>query len=112
MKKIDYSEILEPSRMIEIDQNIEMLTTFSLTEKEREYFEFAIKMPTSEIKTFIEFYDDASPKYDELKFVSMLMSRYNETRENIIKRIRQVRKIIKYEKKLEESKNIFKILEK
>jgi hypothetical protein len=112
MKKFDYSEVLKPSRMIEIDQNIEMLITFGLTGEEREYFEFAIKMPTSEIKTFIEFYDNSSPKYDELKFISMLMTRYNECRENIIKRIRQVRSVIKYEKQLEEAKNFSKILEK
>lgn len=112
MKNQYYNKIIEPSRMIEIDKNIEILTTFGLPDVEREYIEFAIKMPTSEIRAFIEFYDTSSPKYDELKFILMLMTRYNESRENVIKRIHQVRKIIRYEKKLEESKAFSKILEK
>ena len=112
MKKDEYNKIVKASRMIEIDQNIEMLSTFGLTSEEKEYFEFAIKMPTSEIKTFIEFYDNSQPKYDELKFVSMLMTRYSESHDNIIKRIQQVRRIMKYEEKLEESKKFSKILEK
>ena len=66
----------------------------------------------SEIKTFIEFYDNSSPKYDELKFMLMLMTRYDENRDNIIKRIKQVRRIMMYEEKLDESKNFSKILEK
>ena len=112
MKKTNYNKILEPTRMIEIDKNIEMLTTLSLTKDEKEYLETAIKMPTSEIKTFIEFYDNSSPKYDELKFIRMLMTRYNETRQNIIKRIQQVRIIMKYEETLEEDKKLSKVLEK
>lgn len=112
MKKYNYSKTIETNRMIEIDQNIEMLTTFGLSDIEREYLELAIKMPTSEIKTFIEFYDNSSPKYDELKFMLMLMTRYDENRDNIIKRIKQVRRIMMYEEKLDESKNFSKILEK
>lgn len=79
MKQNNYSKIVEPSRMIEIDENIEMIAPFSLMKEEKEYLEFAIKMPTSEIKTFIEFYDNSSPKYDELKFISMLETRYDES---------------------------------
>lgn len=112
MKKYGYNETIEPIKMLEIDQNIELLTTFNLTNIEMEYLEFAIKMPTSEIKTFIEFYDNSDSRYDELKFISMLMTRYSETSDNIIKRIGQVRRLIKYEKQLEESKNFSKILKK
>lgn len=112
MRKTNYSKIVEPSRMIEIDESIELITTFGLTDVEKEYLNLAIKMPTSEIKTFIEFYDNSRPKYDEIKFVLMLETRYNESRENIIKRIQQVRRIMEYEKKLEENKNFFKLLEK
>lgn len=112
MRKYNCSKVIEPSRMIEIDQNIEMLTTFGLTDVEREYIEFTIKMPTSEMKAFIEFYDNSRPRYDEIKFISMLEDRYNESHENIIKRIRQVRRIMTYEKELKESKNFSKILQK
>ena len=112
MKKNKSNLILEVDRMMEIDENIEMFAQLSLTIKEKEYLEFAIKMPTSEVKTFIEFYDNSQPKYDEIKFISMLMTRYNENRDNIIKRIHQVRRIMKYEENLEESKHFSKILEK
>jgi len=98
--------------MLEIEGNILIGSNFNLSIGEFEYLKFATKMPLSEIKTFIEFYDNSNPKYDELKFVSMLMARYAESYENIIKRIHQVRRIIQYEKKLEESKNFSKILEK
>lgn len=112
MKKYKHNRIVEISRMIEIEENIEIIAPLRLTKEEREYLEFAIKMPISEITAFIEFYDNSSPKYDELKFVSMLETRYDENRENIIKRIQQVRRIMKYQKEKEESKNFSKVLKK
>lgn len=104
--------IIEPSRMIEMDKSIEMLVTLNLTYEENEYLKYAIKMPTSELKTFIDFYDNSSPKYDELNFILMLETRYNQNRESVIKRIGQVRSIMKYEKKIGESKKFSKILKK
>ena len=106
------NETIDPIKMLEIDKNLELISSFNLTDIEREYLEFSIKMPTSEVKIFLEFYDNSSPKYDELKFISLLMTKYSESRENIVKRIRQVRNIMNYEKKLEESKNFSKVLEK
>ena len=106
------NETIDPIKMLEIDKNLELISSFNLTDIEREYLEFSIKMPTSEVKIFLEFYDNSSPKYDELKFISLLMTKYSESRENIVKRIRQVRNVMNYEKKLEESKNFSKVLEK
>lgn len=105
-------KIIKTSRMMEIEEMIPLGQNASLINEEREYLKLAIKMPFSEIRTFIEFYDSSSPKFDELKFVAMLETRYKETRENVIKRIRQVRKIIRYEKKLEENNSFSKILNK
>lgn len=106
------SRTIDASRMIEIEENIQLGQRFSLTSLEKEYLEFAMKMPLSEIKTFLEFYDNSRPKYDEIKFVSMLKIRYNETYETVIKRIRQVRRIMKYEKELQEMKTFSKTLNK
>ena len=79
-----------------------------LNEVELKYFDLAIKLPKEEINEYLNLYDNSSPKLDELKFIVMLQNKYNESRENIIKRIRQVRLLTKYEKGLEKGKKYLK----
>lgn len=112
MKTYKTINTIKISRMIEIEEMISLGQNASLINEEREYLEFAIRMPFSEMKTFIEFYDSSHPKLDEIKFISILKTRYKESQENVIKRIRQVRRIMEYEKKLEESNSFSKILNK
>lgn len=99
MKTYKPINTIKISRMIEIEEMIPLGQNASLINEEREYLEFAIRMPLSEMKTFIEFYNSSYPKFDEIKFISILKTRYKESPENVIKRIRQVRKIMEYEKK-------------
>lgn len=49
---------------------------------------------------------------DEVKFIINLQNKYQETRENIIKRIRQVRQITKYEEGIKDAQNIFELKKK
>lgn len=70
-------------------------------------------MPLEEIREFLDLYDTSSPKLDEVKFIINLQNKYLETRENIIKRIRQVRHINKYEQGLKNGKKyIFELKKK
>ena len=63
-------------------------------------------MPLIEIKKDLDIYDKSFPKLDELKFIDNLQIKYNQSKENVILRIKQVRTIIKYEKELEKSNKI------
>lgn len=53
-------------------------------------------MPYQEILDAIKWYDSKMPYIDELKLVQDLSQKYNVEREDIIKRIQDVRTINKY----------------
>lgn len=81
-----------------LEDLIEILWNFS--KEEREYIIMANQMPKEEIEKSIEYYDSFKglERLDELKFVNDLAQKYSTDRNNIIKRIQQVRSIIRIEK--------------
>lgn len=98
--------------MLEIEK-LKFCNYVDLKDEELEYLKFSIKMPLEEIREFLNLYDNSSPKLDEVKFIINLQNKYLETRENIIKRIRQVRYITKYEEGLKNAKKyIFELKSK
>ena len=91
-------------KMIEIE-GISKNETF-LTDKSHEfiYWIMTIQMPFEEIKKDIMDYDNPSLTMDELDFISYLRIKYEQPEDKIILRIKQVRKIMEYERELEENK--------
>jgi len=73
-----------------------------------EYFDFACMLPIEEIMKELNNYDNSHPKLDELKFVNSLTIKYNVSKYEIIRRIKDVRKINKFIN--ESSKQQFDIL--
>ena len=81
-----------------LEELIEILWNFS--KEEREYIIMAKQMPKEEIEKSIEYYDSFKGlnRLDAIKFVNDLAQKYSTDRETIIKRIQQVRSIIRIEK--------------
>lgn len=105
-------DLIIAKRMLEIEEMLKKNKNLDLYSDEFEYFMLARRMPIEEIKEFINLYDNSRPKYDELRFIRILKTRYNETDKNIIKRIQQVRKIIKYEKIIQDRESFSKKIKK
>ena len=101
--KINSNKKIDVKRMFEIEK-LKFCNYVDLEKEELEYMKMAIKMPIEEIKESLAIYDASSPKMDEVKFIINLQNKYEETRENIIKRIRQVRHITKYEEGIKDAK--------
>jgi hypothetical protein len=59
------------------------------------YVMLAESMPYQEVLRDLREYDNSHPKMDEIKFVRDLQSKYNQTEENVLTRIRFVRKLSK-----------------
>lgn len=64
--------------------------------KEVDYLVDAYVMPFQEIKLAVIRYDSSHPKMDELAFISDLQSRYYMTPFDILRRIREVRRIMTF----------------
>ena len=81
-----------------LEELIEILWNFS--KEEREYIIMANQMPKEEIEKSIEYYDSFKGlnRLDEIKFVNDLAQKYKTDSETVIKRIQQVRSIIRIEK--------------
>jgi len=94
--------------MYEIEQLRFSGNVIGLNVIELEYLKLAIQMPIEQIKEFLNLYDSSSPKLDELKFIKNLKEKYSQSRKNVIKRIRQVRKIMNYEKGIQKVKKYIK----
>ena len=56
----------------------------------------AFSMPFHDVKMSLIRYDSSSPKMDELKFLGELIERFCKTSFDVLRRIRQVRRILKY----------------
>ena len=50
-------------------------------------------MPYVPMRDALKKYDESSPKKDEIKFVRGLQDEFNQTEEDVLKRIRHVRKV-------------------
>lgn len=97
MKKINISI----EKMLELEGCKKNTIPLTNNIEELKYWIYSIKMPYEKIVKDIIRYDNSSPKMDELKFINDLQIKYNQSKENIILRIQQVRKIMQYEQQLE-----------
>lgn len=70
----------------------------NLSEKQKEYVNFALKMPYDKINERIEKYEASNPKEDQLKMISELSNLYGCDKKDVVKRIQQVLKISIYQK--------------
>lgn len=68
----------------------------NLSEKQKEYVNFALKMPYDKINERIEKYEASNPKEDQLKMISELSNLYGCNKKDVVKRIQQVLKISIY----------------
>lgn len=59
----------------------------------KEYVKLAKAMPYEEILRALYEYDESSPKMDELQFIKDLQNQYNQTEENVLRRIKYIRKL-------------------
>ena len=88
---------LDTERKLELEKDIfsgNIIGTIdSLTNIELDYVKKSIQRPYQEFKKFIYLYDNAKPKLDELLFIEFLGNLYSSSREEIIKRIQEVRRI-------------------
>lgn len=60
-----------------------------------EYVVLAKAMPYQEMCETLKEYDNSNPKMDELKLLKTLMEKYDQTKENVLLRIKYVRKLSK-----------------
>ncbi len=60
-----------------------------------EYQRLALAMPYAEMKAALNKYDNSHPKMDEIKFVRDLQDKYNQSEQDVLKRIRYVRLVSK-----------------
>lgn len=81
---------------IEIDKSLSLSELIYLVE--------AFKMPYQEILDFVNDYD--SKRYNAVIFTNYLAEKYGVSRENIIKRVQDVRKISNYTKNINSTKKI------
>lgn len=79
-----------------------------LSLEEWEYFDCACLLPLEEMIVALNNYDNSNPKIDELNFINFLAIKYNVSKYEVIRRIRDVRKINKFIN--ESSKQKFDIL--
>ena len=70
-----------------------------------QYFNKAYFLSIDEINEELIKYDNSHPKMDELRFVNTLSRKYNVDIDTIISRIKEIRQIIKFEKKINNESN-------
>ena len=107
-RKYELEQTIESNNdeFIEIDKSLSLSELIYLVE--------AFKMPYQEILDFVNDYD--SKRYNAVIFADYLAEKYGVSRENIIKRVQDVRKISNYTKNIKDigtstytiSKNCFK----
>ena len=69
--------------------------TNSYEEQRTNYITAAYIMPFEQIMKELHHYDDSTPKMDEIEFIRTLQTRYEQSETAVIRRIREVRKLIK-----------------
>ena len=102
---------IDVKRMLELE-DLKFSQCLNFNEIELDYINFALKMPIEEIREYLNLYDSSSPKFDEIKFIISLQTKYSVSREALIKRIKQVRQITKYEEGLKKGKLLFELKKK
>ena len=98
-------EMLRVMKYIELEEKVDKLignskfietVSFDFTDREDlKYLCFALKIPFSEIKEALDYYDsfDDLNKPNELEFIEELKKKFNVSEKELFKRIKQVRKI-------------------
>lgn len=99
-KQLEYEQILS---FIANKMNLEKEECLSYNDWQ--YFNKACFLPFDEINEELIKYDESSPKMDELRFVNTLSRKYNVDVDTIISRIKEIRQIIKIEKKRNNESN-------
>ena len=91
-RKYELEQTIESNNdeFIEIDKSLSLSELIYLVE--------AFKMPYQEILDFVNDYD--SKRYNAVIFTNYLAEKYGVSRENIIKRVQDVRKISNYTKNI------------
>ena len=101
MRLINIKKEIDVMRMLDIEVgNI----YDDMPKEDFDYLDLSLKMPLKEIQDVIIFYDQSKPKYDELKLIENLKNKYQVERKDVIKRIKQVRKIMKYFEQINKQK--------
>ncbi|MBE6139362.1 MAG: hypothetical protein E7174_02525 [Firmicutes bacterium] len=97
---------IDVEKMIELEKHPKDKTL--LTDKSHEfiYWLMSLQMPFEEIKQDLIEYDNPSLTIDEQDFISYLRIKYEQPKDRILLRIEQVRKIMEYEKELEENDQV------
>ena len=97
-RKYELEQTIESNNdeFIEIDKSLSLSELIYLVE--------AFKMPYQEILDFVNDYD--SKRYNSVIFADYLAEKYGVSRENIIKRVQDVRKISNYTKNIKSTKKI------
>ena len=70
-----------------------------------EYQRLANAMPYVQMRDALKKYDESSPKMDEIKFIRDLQNKFNQTEEDVLKRIRYVRQFTKIQENLKQSES-------
>ena len=70
-----------------------------------EYQRLANAMPYISMRDALKKYDESSPKMDEIEFVRDLQKKFNQTEEDVLKRIRYVRRVKKILDKVKASES-------
>ena len=70
-----------------------------------EYQRLANAMPYVPMRDALVMYDESSPKMDEIEFVRDLQKKFNQTEEDVLKRIRYFRRVKKILDKVKSSES-------
>lgn len=99
-KFIELEQFLKDNilKTVTIKEGLDSLLKLNTIEKN--YLILAYLLPKEEIEEAINLYDNTRPRVDELLFVHSLSIKYNVDKNTIIKRIQQVRRIMRYEENL------------
>ncbi|MGN1341941.1 MAG: hypothetical protein ACI4VL_01760 [Bacilli bacterium] len=108
-RKIFLEDFLEQNCSFLIDKEFIEKLFNNFTQTEIEYLHQAIILPKESLATDLYNYNNSYPK-DELRFINYLQHKYNQPRELILSRIRDIKRMYTYHQDLsskKKRKNIF-----
>ena len=108
-RKIFLEDFLEQKCSFLIDKEFIEKLFNNFTQTEIEYLHQAIILPKESLATDLYNYNNSYPK-DELRFINYLQHKYNQPRELILSRIRDIKRMYTYHQDLsskKKRKNIF-----
>ena len=95
---------MKVERMNKLEDRIDELKVLSINElaklnyslQDIDFILKALLMPLNEIVEYLAIYDTSRPRIDELKFINDISVKYHTDTKNVLKRIRETRRIKKY----------------